>query len=127
VAIVAGDRKGRVGVGIGKAGDTSLAIDKALKDAKRNMVRLNLTKTFSIPHEVRSKYSSARIMILPAPGRGIVAGSAVRIVLELGGVKDVTSKIISGSKNGLNIARGTIKALSEISHRPSKKEEVVKK
>lgn len=127
VTLVAGDKKGRVGVGIGKAGDTALAIDKALKDAKRNMIRLNLTKSFSIPHEVQTKYASARVIIIPVPGQGIVAGSAVRIVLELAGVKDVTAKVISGSKNALNIARCTIKALSEITHKSSTKEVVAKK
>lgn len=114
VAIVAGDKKGKVGVGLGKANDTSLAIDKALRNAKKNMITVNMTKTLSIPHEVGSKYCSARIMIRPAPGRGVVAGSAVRNVLDLAGVKDVTAKILSGSKNKLNIARAAIDALSKL-------------
>ncbi len=114
VAMVAGDKKGRVGVGLGKANDTSLAIDKALRDAKKNMVTVNLTKTSSIAHEVSCKYSSARIVMRPAAGRGIVAGSAVRNVLELAGIKDVSGKILSGSKNKLNIARAAIQALSQL-------------
>lgn len=114
VAIVAGDKKGKVGVGLGKANDTSLAIDKALRNAKKNMIIVNTTKTFSIPHEVGSKYCSARIMIRPAPGRGVVAGSALRNVLDLAGIKDVTAKILSGSKNKLNIARAAIDALSKL-------------
>jgi small subunit ribosomal protein S5 len=114
VAIVAGDKKGKVGVGLGKANDTSLAIDKALRNAKKNMIIVNTTKTFSIAHEVESKYCSARIVIRPAPGRGIVAGSAVRNVLDLAGIKDITAKILSGSKNKLNIARATIDALSKL-------------
>jgi small subunit ribosomal protein S5 len=114
VAIVAGDKKGKVGVGLGKANDTSLAIDKALRNAKKNMITVNTTKTFSIAHEVESKYCSARIVIRPAPGRGIVAGSAVRNVLDLAGIKDITAKILSGSKNKLNIARATIDALSKL-------------
>ncbi len=114
VALVAGDKKGRVGVGLGKAGDTSLAIDKALRDAKKHMLRLKLTKTGSIPHEVNAKYSSARLLIKPAPGRGIVAGSAIRSVLELGGVKDVMAKLISPSKNQLNMAQASIKALGAL-------------
>jgi len=114
VAIVAGDKKGKVGVGLGKANDTSLAIDKALRDAKKNMITLKLNKTSSIAHEVDSKYCSARIVIRPAPGRGVVAGSAVRNVLDLGGVKDVTAKILSGSKNKLNIARAAVDALSKL-------------
>lgn len=113
-ALVAGDKKGRVGIGLGKAGDTSLAIDKALRNAKKFMVRLQLTKTNSIPHEVEAKYSSARLMIKPAPGRGIVAGSAIRDVLELGGVKDVMAKLVSPSKNQLNMARATVEALKQL-------------
>lgn len=114
VAIVAGDRKGRVGVGLGKASDTALAIDKAMKDAKGNMITVRATGSMSIPHEVQSKFSSARIAMMPAPGRGTIAGSAVRDVLELAGIKDVNAKIFSGSKNKLNIARATIKALAAL-------------
>ena len=114
VAMVIGDKKGKVGVGLGKANDTSLAIDKAIRNAKRNMITVNTTKTSSISHEVSCKYSSARIVIRPAPGRGVVAGSAVRNVLDLAGVKDVTAKILSGSKNKLNIARAAIEALSQL-------------
>ena len=113
VAIVIGNRKGQVGVGTGKAGDTSLAIDKATKNAKKHLLKLSLTKTSSIPYEVRTKYSSARVLIMPAPRRGIIAGSALRDVLELGGIHDVAGKIFSGSKNKLNIAKATIKALGE--------------
>jgi small subunit ribosomal protein S5 len=120
VAIVAGDKKGKVGVGLGKANDTSLAIDKALRNAKKNMITINTTKTLSIAHEVSSKYCSARIVIRPAPGRGVVAGSAVRNVLDLAGVKDVTAKILSGSKNKLNIARAAIDALSKLGKAPVK-------
>jgi small subunit ribosomal protein S5 len=120
VAIVAGDKKGKVGVGLGKANDTSLAIDKALRNAKKNMITINTTKTMSIAHEVRAKYSSAVIVIRPAPGRGVVAGSAVRNVLDLAGVKDITAKILSGSKNKLNIARAAIEALAKLGKAPVK-------
>lgn len=112
VALVAGNRKGSVGVGTGKALDTSIAIDKAFKNARKHMIKLNL-KNDSIPFDVASKYCSARIEIRPAPSRGLIAGSAVRNVLELAGVKDVSAKIRSGSKNKLNIARATIQALSQ--------------
>ncbi len=114
VAVVSGDKKGRVGVGLGKAGDTSLAIDKATRNAKKHMIKVNVTKDFSIAHPVESKYSSARIMIMPAKGRGVIAGSALRNVIELAGIKDVNSKIYSGSKNKLNIARATVDALSQL-------------
>ncbi|MDD5318203.1 MAG: 30S ribosomal protein S5 [Candidatus Pacebacteria bacterium] len=120
VAIVAGDKKGRVGVGTGKAGDTSLAIEKALKNAKKHMITIKTTSDMSIPHEVSAKYSSARLEIMPAKGKGLVAGSAIRIVLELAGVKDIVAKLLSPSKNQLNIAQATIKALSELKLRTSK-------
>ncbi|MDE2078870.1 MAG: 30S ribosomal protein S5 [Patescibacteria group bacterium] len=113
-AIVIGDRKGRVGVGIGKGLDTALAIEKATRDAKRNMITVRTTKTMSIPHDVEAKSSSGIVEIRPAPNRGIIAGSAVKLVLELAGIKDVTAKILSGSKNKLNIARATVKALSQL-------------
>lgn len=112
--VVAGDRKGRVGVGIGKGGDTALAVDKAVRDAKRQMIRVRTTDTMSIVHDVMAKNSSAIVTIRPAPDRGIVAGSSVKVVLELAGVKDVTAKVLSGSKNKLNIARATIDALKTL-------------
>ena len=114
VSMVIGDRKGRVGVGIGKAGDTALAIEKAIRDAKKNMITIKRTKENSIRHDVNAKYCAARVQILPAKGRGIVAGSSVRNVLELGGVTDVTAKIFSRSKNQINNARAAVNALSEL-------------
>ncbi len=111
VALVAGNRKGKVGVGIGKATDTTLAIDKAMRDAKRSMITLSLTKTMSIPHESSAKYCSARVVIKPAHGRGLVAGSSVRNVLALAGVTDVNAKLLSKTKNKLNNARAALKAL----------------
>ena len=111
VALVAGNKKGSVGVGLGKAGDTALAIDKALRDAKKNMIIINTTKDMSIPHESFAKYSSARITITPSRDRGLVAGSAARTVLELAGLSNIVAKIVSPSKNKLNIARATIQAL----------------
>ncbi|TSC68159.1 MAG: 30S ribosomal protein S5 [Parcubacteria group bacterium Gr01-1014_72] len=112
VALVAGNRRGSVGVGLGKGADTSLAIDKALRNAKKHLLMIPLTKTSSIPHIVSAKYCSAIVTIMPAPRRGLVAGTSVRDVLELGGVKDVTAKVLSGSKNKLNNARAAVKALS---------------
>ncbi len=111
VAMVVGDKKGKVGVGIGKAGDTQLAIDKAVRDAKKNMIIIPMNKDSHIPHDVHTKYASSEVMIMPAPGRGLVAGSSVRTVLELAGVKDVTAKIFSRSKNKLNNARAAVEAL----------------
>jgi len=118
VAIVIGNHKGSVGVGTGKGLDTALAIDKSLKNAKKNVIKVNLVKGNSIAHEVGVKYSSANIVIRPAEGRGLIAGSAVRDIFELAGISDVSAKIISPSKNKLNIARATILALSQL--KPSK-------
>ncbi|MEK7178769.1 MAG: hypothetical protein AAB727_00770 [Patescibacteria group bacterium] len=78
------------------------------------MVKIPLTKTMSIPHEVEAKFSSARVQLIPAKGRGLVAGSAVRTILDMAGVRDVISKVLSPSKNKLNIAKATLKALSEL-------------
>ena len=114
VAMVLGDKKGQVGVGTGKATDTALAIEKAIRQAKKNMVKIKTTKEMSIPHDVQTKYGASVIQIIPAKGRGLVAGSSVRTVLELAGVKDVTAKIFSRSKNKLNNAQATIKALGEL-------------
>ena len=114
VAIIIGNRKGKVGVGIAKAGDTSVAIDKAVRNAKKNMIDVKRTKTNSIRHDVTTKFSSARISIMPAPGRGVIAGSAVKDVIELAGLNDVNAKIFSGSKNKLNIARAAVQALASL-------------
>ena len=112
VAIVAGNRNGKVGVGTGKAGDTASAIDKAMKSAKKSMITIPMGENRSIKHQTFAKYASARVMLKPAQGRGLVAGSAVRSVLELAGITDVNAKVLSPSKNKLNIARATIQALS---------------
>lgn len=117
VAMVIGDKKGRVGVGIGKAGDTQLAIEKAVRDARKHMITVPLTAEGLIPHDVHTKYASSEVMIMPAAGRGLVAGSSVRTVLELGGVKDVTAKLFSRSKNKLNNARAAVEALKQLTIR----------
>lgn len=115
VALVVGNRKGSVGVGLGKASDTALAIEKAMRDAQKNLLRVPLNKAMSIRHEVDAKFGSSQVTIRPAPGRGLVAGSSVRTVLDLAGIKDITSKILSRSKNKLNNARAAITALAKLS------------
>jgi len=120
VALVAGDKKGSVGLGLGKAGDTSLAINKALRNAKKNMIKLKLTKTMSLPHEISAKFSSSYVMLMPNKGRGLVAGSVLRDIVKLAGIKDITGKILSGSKNKLNNAKAVIKAFSQICSKYSK-------
>ncbi len=111
VALVAGNRKGQVGVGQGKASDTPLAIEKAFRDAKKNMITVNTTKEMSIPHDVTAKYAASVVKIMPAPGKGLLAGSSVRTVFELAGLKDVGAKLLSRSKNSANNAYVAIKAL----------------
>jgi len=119
-ALVLGDKKGRVGVGVGKAADTALAIEKATRAAKRHMIQLNLTKNRSIAHNVEAKYCASVVEIRPSPGRGLVAGSSVRTVLELAGVSDVTAKLLSRSKNPINNARAAIAALRSVSNSKKK-------
>lgn len=114
ICVVIGDRKGRVGVGLGKGADTALAVDKATRDAKKHLITIPRTKTNSIPHAVESKYASSVIEIMPSAGRGLVAGSAMRTVLDYGGVTDVIAKIHSRSKNKLTIARATVAALKKL-------------
>jgi small subunit ribosomal protein S5 len=111
IAVVIGDKKGRVGVGLGKAADTALAIEKATRDAKKNLITIPRTKNHSIRHAVGAKFASSTVEIRPSPGRGLVAGSAMRTVLDLGGVTDVVTKISTRSKNKLTIARATVAAL----------------
>ena len=114
VALIIGNKKGKVGVGLGKAGDTTLAIDKAVRNAKKNMITVNLTKDNSIAHRVSAKYTASRVELMPVRGRGLVAGSSVRPVLELAGITNTVAKIHSGSKNGLNNARAAIEALKSL-------------
>jgi len=114
VSMVIGDKKGRVGVGVGKAGDTQLAIEKSIRNATKNMITVPMNKDQHIPHDVHVKYASSEVMMMPAPGRGLVAGSSVRTVLELAGVKDVTAKLFSRSKNKLNNAKAAVEALKQL-------------
>lgn len=114
LVVIIGDKKGRVGVGLGKGIDTALAIDKATRDAKKHLLTVKRTASGSIPHQVEAKYASSTVEIIPSKGRGLVAGSAVRTVLDLAGVTDVVTKIHTRSKNKLTIARATVAALSKL-------------
>jgi small subunit ribosomal protein S5 len=114
VALAIGDKKGSVGLGTGKGGDTAVAIAKALRQAKKNMFKIKTTKEMSIAHEVSSKFSSSKLVIRPNRGKGLVAGSTVRDMLALAGIKNVTAKLHSGSKNKLNNARAAYVALYQI-------------
>ncbi len=117
VTMIAGDRNGRVGLGTGKATDTQAAMDKALKSAKKNMIRFKMDNKKSIAHEVRAKYDTSEVWITPNKEKGLIAGSSARVILSLAGLANVTAKFHGGTKNKLNNARATMKALSEVSER----------
>jgi small subunit ribosomal protein S5 len=119
VSMIIGDKTGIVGIGTGKGGDTALAIAKALKEAKKNAIKIKKTDTGSIPMGVDAKFTSSEVMLFPNKGKGLVAGAAVRDILVIAGIRDVSSKVLSGSKNKLNTARAVMKALSKISKKHS--------
>lgn len=114
VAAVAGNHKGKVGVGLGKANDISDAIGKAINDAKKNAIKVELTDDNTIPHEISAKYNASEVNMHPAPGRGLVSGSSVRDVVRLAGIKDISTKLISRTKNKLNNARAAVAALDKL-------------
>lgn len=108
--VVVGDKKGRVGYALGKAGEVADAIRRGSELARNQMLSVSL-KDVTIPHEVFSTYGGAKILLRPAsPGTGIIAGKTVRAVLESAGVKDILSKSL-GSKNAANVVKATLKAL----------------
>ena len=109
--VAVGDRKGKVGIGTGKSKEIPVAVSKAIKEAEKNIVHVDLVDGRTISHETTGVCGAAKILVRPArAGRGIVAGGASRIVLELAGVKDVVSKSL-GSNTQINTAKATIKAL----------------
>ena len=111
--VVIGDKKGKVGFGMGKASDVSVAINKAVKSARKFMLTVPIKKD-TIPHEVLAKFGAGRVLLKPAnPGKGIKAGGAMRIVLELAGVPNVTGKIL-GSNNKINVLYATFEALKKL-------------
>lgn len=115
VSMIIGDKNGVVGVGTGKGTDTAVAIGKALKDAKKNAIKVRRTKTMSIPQQVEAKYCASRVTLFPNNGKGLVVGAAIRDIAVIAGIKDLSGKVISGSKNKLNTARAVIKALEAVS------------
>lgn len=120
--VVVGDRKGKIGIGIGKAKEVPPAIDKATSMAKKHMKKYNITNG-TIEHEVIGKFGSSTISLMPAkPGTGIIAGGSARAVLELVGIKDIVTKI-HGSTNKINVVKATINGLEKI----KTKEEIAQK
>lgn len=117
IVMAIGNRRGKVGLGVGKGADVSMAMEKATRAAKKELIDLPLTKNSSIPHEVGAKFSSSKIVIRPAPGRGLIAGSSARVLLTLAGVRDVSAKFNSKSKNKLNNARATMLALNKFARK----------
>jgi small subunit ribosomal protein S5 len=111
VVAVVGNGRGTVGIGLGKANDTGQAIGKAIHRAKENAVQLQLTEDNSIPHSVSAKYNASEVEMHPAEGHGVIAGNAVRDVVELAGIEGISAKLISRTKNKLNNAQAALKAL----------------
>ena len=110
---VVGDRQGRVGVGLGKAKEVPLAVQKAQNIARRNLIEVPL-ENGTIPHEIEVVYETSRVILRPAaPGTGVIAGKVPRAILELAGVTDILTKVL-GSRNEINVAYATIEALKQM-------------
>jgi small subunit ribosomal protein S5 len=112
--VIVGNKKGDIGVGAGKAGDVIGAVKKGVSNAKKHLISVPLTKNNSIPHKTLGVAGAAKVVMRPsAPGSGIIAGGAVRTVLELSGIQNILAKQL-GSGNPLNNARATINALNTL-------------
>ncbi len=123
VAVVIGDERGRIGVGVAKGLDVQSAVEKAKTEAKKKILFVNLKDNRTIAHEVNAKYSAAKVLIKPAvAGHGLKAGGAVRSVLALAGIKDATAKCLGRTPNKLTNALATIEALKKLKLELPKKE-----
>lgn len=116
VTMVVGNKKGKVGIGSGKASDTTSAIDKAFQNAKKNMVEIAVVGT-TIPHNTFGKFGTSTVLLMPGKeGSGIIAGGAVRSVVDLAGIKDIVCKT-HGSRNKINVVKATLNGLQSLKTR----------
>lgn len=121
VCVAVGDKKGKIGVGVGKGADVTIAVNKAVNKAKKAIIEVPF-RNDTIPHEVHNKFGAAKILFKPTKsGRGVIAGGVVRVILKMAGVKNITSKIL-GSSNKLSNAKCTIDALKKLKRVEVRKE-----
>jgi len=112
--VVIGNRAGKIGIGVAKGQDVTAAVEKAVVDAKKNLIIVSI-KDATVPHEVSAKFGAARVILKPAQrGKGLVAGGVVRVICELAGIENISSKVVSRSTNKLNNAKATIEALKKL-------------
>lgn len=112
--LIIGDKNGKVGLGLAKGSDVAQAIDKALKQAKKNLIKV-ATRNGTIPYEVKVKFKSAQILLKPArQGEGLIAGGVIRSIANLAGIKNMVAKVLSPTKNKINLAKATFKALEKL-------------
>jgi len=117
--VIIGNRKGKVAIGMAKGRDVAQAIEKAQRVAKKNIIEIPLIQD-SIPHETEAKFEASMVLLRPQKGgRGIIAGGSVRVICDLGGVKNISAKILSRSKNKINNAMATMKALKKLKNETS--------
>lgn len=113
--LVVGNRNGKVGIGLGKGPDVASAVEKAVFQAKKNILVIPLNDKKTIPHEVMAKYKAAKIILKPArEGRGLVAGGPIRVIADMAGLKNLTAKILGRTTNKVNNARAVIEAMRKL-------------